>query len=138
MDEKIYIKLLKKLKKANKKSEVPVAALVTYNNKIIAISHNKREKNNDVLGHAEILCIKKATKKLKTWKLSNCKLYVTLKPCKMCEQIIKESRIQKVIYIIDRLENKKEYDKTIFTKINDQNLENKIKKSMNKFFKNIR
>ena len=112
--------------------------LLTYNNKIIAIAHNKREKSNDVTGHAEILCIKKATKKLKTWKLDQCTLYVTLKPCSMCNSIIKESRIDKVIYILDKLPEKKEYEKTIFEKNNDLQIEDNIREKMNEFFKNKR
>ena len=138
MNIDIYNKLIKEMNKATKQNEVPVAALITYNNKIIATAHNKREKLNDVMGHAEILCIKKASKKLKTWKLDQCTLYVTLKPCSMCNTIIKESRINKSIYILDKLPEKKEYEKTIFEKNNDIQIENNIKEKMNEFFKNKR
>ena len=134
MEEKIYKQLIKLINKASKVDEVPVAAIITYENKIIAKAYNKREKNNDVLGHAEIKCIEKASKKLKTWKLDKCILFVTLKPCSMCEKIINESRIKKVIYILDKTENKKEYYKTKYVKLNDLNKENNIKKIMNNFF----
>ena len=129
---------MKEMNKATKQNEVPVAALITYNNEILATAHNKREKLNDVTGHAEILCIKKAAKKLKTWKLDQCTLYVTLKPCSMCNSIIKESRINKVIYILDKLPEKKEYEKTIFEKNENIQIENDIKEKMNEFFKNKR
>lgn len=134
MEEKIYKQLVRLINKASKVDEVPVAAIITYENKIIAKSYNKREKNNDVLGHAEIKCIEKASKKIKTWKLDKCTLFVTLKPCSMCEKIINESRIKKVIYILDKTENKKEYYKTKYVKLNDLNKENNIKKIMNNFF----
>ena len=131
-------KLIKMLQKANKNDEVPVSAIITKNNKIIAATYNKREKNNDVLGHSEIICIKKASKKLHTWKLDECNMYVTLKPCGMCEKIIKESRIKNVFYIIDRSIEKKEYNKTNIKKICNNILEEKIKKIMNEFFKSKR
>ena len=134
MEEKIYKQLIRLINKASKVDEVPVAAIITYENKIIAKAYNKREKNNDVLGHAEIKCIEKASKKIKTWKLDKCTLFVTLKPCSMCEKIINESRIKKVIYILDKEENKKEYYKTEYVKLNDLNKENYIKKIMNNFF----
>ena len=134
MEEKIYKQLIRLINKASKVDEVPVAAIITYENKIIAKAYNKREKNNDVLGHAEIKCIEKASKKIKTWKLDKCTLFVTLKPCSMCEKIINESRIKKVIYILDKEENKKEYYKTEYVKLNDLNKENYVKKIMNNFF----
>jgi len=134
MEEKIYKQLIKLINKASKVDEVPVAAIITYENKIIAKAYNKREKNNDVLGHAEIKCIEKTSKKLKTWKLDKCTLFVTLKPCSMCEKIINESRIKKVIYILDKEENKKEYYKTEYIKLNNLDKENYIKKIMNNLF----
>ena len=94
MNQDIIINELNKLlDKAIKYNEVPVAALIVYNNKIIAKSYNKVEKNNSVLNHAEINVIKKANKKLNNWRLDNCELYITLEPCEMCKSIIKKSRI---------------------------------------------
>ena len=121
--------------KAFKKDEVPIGCVIIYNNKIIAKSHNTREKNNCVLDHAEINAIKKVSKKLKTWKLNECELYVTLKPCTMCENIIKQARIKKVYYLLDKLSFKKEYNNTNFEKMNFPNDYGKI---LNEFFKNKR
>lgn len=135
MEEKIYKQLIKLTKKATKKNEVPVAAIIANEkNKIITKSYNKREKNNNVLGHAEIRCIIKTSKKIKTWKLDNYTLYVTLKPCSMCEKIINESRIKKVIYILEKENYKNEYDKTLYQKENDIFKEKEIKNIMNNFF----
>ena len=84
--------------KALKEDEVPVGAVVVRAGKIVARAHNKKEQNNDPMGHCEILAIKKACKKLKTWRLIDCDLYVTLEPCMMCLGAIIHSRIKKVYY----------------------------------------
>ena len=97
-DSMILYKLNKLMDKAIKKDEVPVAALIVYKNKIIASAYNKTKKKNNILNHAEILVIEKASKKLNNWRLSDCSLYVTLEPCDMCKEIIKKSRIKEVIY----------------------------------------
>ena len=106
---KEYINELKKLtRKAIKKKEIPVACLILKDECIIAKAYNKKEKKNDPMMHAEIIAIKKACKKLKTWRLNECEMIVTLRPCKMCEEIIKESRIKKVVYILESKVTKKE------------------------------
>ena len=84
--------------KAYGEDEVPVGAVIVKEGKVIAKAHNKKEKNNDPMGHAEILCIKKACKKLGDWYLKDCELYVTLEPCVMCAGAIINSRISKVYY----------------------------------------
>ena len=79
MNQDIIISELNKLlDKAIKHNEVPVSALIVYNNKIIAKSYNRVEKNNSVLNHAEINVIKKANKVLNNWRLDDCELYITL------------------------------------------------------------
>ena len=96
-----YFNILFELtKKAYKKNEVPIAAIIVSKNKIISTAFNKRHNKNDVLGHAEIIAIKKATKKLKTWHLVDCDLYVTVEPCKMCKNIIEEAKIKNVYYFL--------------------------------------
>ena len=128
MENKIIKELIKLSNKALKKKEVPVSAIITCNDKIIAKAHNKREKKNNVLGHAEIICIRKATKKLKNWKLTKCNLYVSLKPCSMCQEVIKQARIENVFYLLEKPEYKKEYNNTNFIKI--ENTKNKEFKQM--------
>lgn len=101
--------------------DVPIGAVLVKDDKIIAISHNTRELYNDIMGHAEINVIKEASKLYNTWNLSGFELYVTLKPCSMCMEVIKQSRINKVYYLLDKLSTKKEYNKTIFEKIEEKN-----------------
>lgn len=98
-DETKYMKLaLKQAKKAYKKGEVPIGAVIVKDGKVISKAHNSREKSNLAIGHAEILAITAANKKLKTWRLENCTLYITIEPCPMCAGAIIQSRIKKVIY----------------------------------------
>lgn len=85
--------------KAYRKNEIPVAAIVVRNGKIISKSYNKRNLTNNPLHHAEIICLVKASKKLKTCKLSDCDMYVTLEPCPMCKSVINESRIRNVYFL---------------------------------------
>ena len=89
---------IKEAKKAYKLGEIPVGCVITYKDEIIARGYNKREKNNQAIDHAEIIAIKKASKKLNSWRLDNCKMYITLEPCIMCSGAIIQSRIPDVIY----------------------------------------
>lgn len=84
--------------KAKEEDEVPVGAVIVKDGKVIAKAHNKKEKNNDPMGHAEIECIRKACKKINNWYLKDCELYVTLEPCVMCVGAIINARIKKVYY----------------------------------------
>ncbi len=95
-------KILKKLNiKAIRNGDVPVSAIITYNNKILAKAYNMREYKKNPLYHAEILVIMKAAKKLNRWNLNGCVLYSTMKPCPMCLEVIKMSKIKNVYYFIN-------------------------------------
>ena len=96
MQEK-YMKLaLKEAKKAYDKKEIPVGAVIVKDDKVIAKAHNLKELKNDTTKHAEIIAIQKASKKLNSWRLENCEMYVTLEPCSMCAGALIQSRIKKV------------------------------------------
>lgn len=138
MNEKILNKLLNLAEKAYKKKETPVSAIIICKDKIIAKAYNKRNKSNHTIAHAEILAIIKANKKIKSWRLNNCSMYVTIKPCDMCMNVIKESRISNVFYIVDRLEEKKQYNKTKFIQIESTDVKNKYLKKVKMFWKNKR
>lgn len=134
MDKKIEEVLMKNLKKAYKTKEVPVAALIVFNNKIISHSYNKRLRNKDVTAHAEVLAIRKAAKKIGDWRLNDCDLYVTLEPCAMCNEIIKESRIKNVFYYVSRNDDKKGFNKTEY-KLLTKNINNSFQQYLTDFFK---
>lgn len=77
--------------------------MIVKNGKIIAKNHNRKETKNIVTKHAEILVIEKANKKLKSWRLNDCILYVTMEPCMMCTGAIIQARIKKVIYGVENI-----------------------------------
>lgn len=136
MQEKYYKEIIKLAKKAYKKKEVPVGAIIVKNNKIIAKAYNKIETCKDATMHAEIVAIKKASKKLKNWRLNDCEMYVTLEPCIMCSSAIELSRIKKTHYLIKS-------DKQIFVDKNKYIYHNNFftKEALNllqSFFKKVR
>lgn len=121
--------------------DFPVGAVLVKDNKILAKGRNTREMDHNILGHAEINCIIKASALLETWKLQKCDLYVTLKPCSMCEEVIKQSRIDNVYYLIDKPTSKKEYYKTKFSTIFSSDESTEVEEYLtllNNFFANKR
>ncbi len=89
---------IKQAKKAAQKDEVPIGCVIVKDDQIIARAYNKREMKQCGTAHAEILAIEKACKKLGSWRLEDCDLYVTLEPCPMCSGAIIQSRIRNVIF----------------------------------------
>ena len=89
---------LKQAKIAFYEDEVPIGCVIVHNDKIIARGHNKKEKNQLVTSHAEIIAIEKANKKIGSWRLEECDIYVTLEPCAMCASAIQQARIRNVYF----------------------------------------
>lgn len=96
INENFMKEALKEAKKAYNKKEIPVGAVIVKDGKIIARAHNLTESKKSALAHAEILAINKANKKLKSWRLLDCEMYVTLEPCTMCMGAIILSRIKRI------------------------------------------
>lgn len=96
MEEKYMQEAIKEAKKAYKKLEVPVGAVIVKDGEIISRAHNLKETKYDTTKHAEILAIQQASKKLKSWRLIDCEMYITLEPCTMCAGAIINSRIKKI------------------------------------------
>ena len=94
-----YMEMAIKLaKKAYKHDDVPVGAVIISHNKVISKAYNKKFVKNDVTAHAEILALQKACKKKKTTYLNDCTIYITLEPCTMCADAIKQAHINTIIY----------------------------------------
>ena len=129
---------MEKAKKAANKGEIPVAAAIVRDNRIISCEYNKKEKYKDIMAHAEVLAIKKTAKKLKRWNLNDCVMYVTLKPCDMCVEVIKQSRIQKIIYLLDKLEYKHDYNKTSSVFYKNDIFQDSYQQLLSDFFQNKR
>ncbi len=85
---------LKEAEKAQKKGEMPVGAVIVKDGVIVSRGHNEKEAKNDSTLHAEMTAIKRASKKLGSWRLTDCDLYVTLEPCTMCAGAIIQARIR--------------------------------------------
>ena len=135
MDEYYMTLALKLAKKAYDRGEVPVGAVIVKNNKILSTAYNKKNSSRKAIMHAEIIAINKANRKIHDWRLNDCTMYVSLKPCDMCMGAIAESRISKVVYASDRkyvtkdVEYKKIEDETVI--LNSTNL-------LKNFFENRR
>ena len=97
MDEKYMKEALRLAKKAAALGEVPVGAVIVHNGKVIARGYNRREIDQNGLAHAELMAMQKAYKKVGSWRLEDCTLYVTLEPCPMCTGAIINSRIARVV-----------------------------------------
>lgn len=98
-DEKFMSLALEQAKYGEKIGEVPVGAIIVDNKgRIIAKASNLREKHKTTLGHAELVAIHRACKKIDSWRLGGCTLYVTLEPCFMCAGALVQSRISRVVF----------------------------------------
>ena len=89
---------LQQARKAALEDEVPVGAVIVQNDKIITKGHNKKNARQNTLWHAEMVVLDKAQKKLNTWHLEDCELYVTLEPCPMCAGACINSRLKRVVF----------------------------------------
>lgn len=135
MNDKIIKKLFKLADKSLANDEFPVAAIIYKDNEIISYGYNKRNASNKTTDHAEIIAIERANKKLKSWRITNTCMLVTLEPCDMCKTVIKEARIDKVFYIVPRCSFKKQNKCTVFENLTlDNDLERKYKEDIETFF----
>ena len=98
MENKFMQAALKCAHKAFEEGEVPIGAVVVCDGKIISRGHNRRTKRQIATAHAEIEAIEKACKKLHSWRIPECEIYVTLEPCPMCMGAMLNSRIKKVYF----------------------------------------
>ncbi|HOP95370.1 MAG TPA: nucleoside deaminase [Dictyoglomaceae bacterium] len=146
LDVKFMRESLKEARKAFRNGEVPVGAVVVLNNEIVARGYNVRETKKDPILHAEIEALRKTSKRLKDWRLSDCTLYVTLEPCLMCFGAILQARIKRVVYGAPNIEEgftnfileaaiKKKWDKI---EIVSEVLEKDCREIMKEFFETLR
>lgn len=143
---KYMIEALKEAKKAYDINEVPVGCVIVKDNKIIARAHNKRETSQTTTAHAEILTINKACKKIGSWRLNDCDMYVTLEPCSMCSGAIIQSRIKNLYFgaydektgacgsVLNLFSYQFNHKVNVFSEVNKIECEEIIKK----FFKKLR
>lgn len=96
-DEKYMKEAIRQAKKAYAIGEVPIGCVIVHDGKIIGRGYNRRTMDKNTLAHAELIAIKKASKKMGDWRLEECTMYVTLEPCQMCSGAIVQSRMTRVV-----------------------------------------
>ena len=96
-DEKYMREAIKQAKKAYEMNEVPIGCVIVCEDKIIGRGYDRRTTDKNPLAHAEMIAIKKASKKVGDWRLEDCTMYVTLEPCQMCSGAIVRSRMKRVV-----------------------------------------
>ena len=89
---------LKMAQKAFNRGEVPVGAVIGRGERVISAAFNQRERHKNALHHAEVLAIDKACRRLGSWRLDDCVMYVTLEPCQMCMGAAVNARLARVVY----------------------------------------
>ncbi len=97
-DGKFMYAALKLAEKAKNIGEVPVGCVIVHEDKIIASGYNRRERKRNALEHAEMRAIYRACRRLRSWRLIGCELFVTLEPCPMCAGAILNARVDRVVY----------------------------------------
>jgi len=97
VDEKYMKQAIREAKKAEALLEVPIGCVIVCEGKIIARGYNRRNTDANTLAHAELVAIRKASRKLGDWRLEGCTMYVTLEPCQMCAGALVQSRIDRVV-----------------------------------------
>lgn len=127
------------------KIDIPVCALIVKNGEIISVKTNEKEKTNIVTSHAEILALNEANKKLKSWRLNDCDIYVTLEPCPMCGWAILSSRIKNLYFgsydtVYGAFSNGFNFGKILNSKINVKGgiMEEECNKLLNDYFMGLR
>ena len=140
-NDEYYIKrTINEAKKCEKTEDIPVGCIIVDKNtgRIVGKAHNKRNKDQIVTQHAEILAIEKVNKKIKSWHLNNYKLYTSLEPCEMCKKVIEISGIEDVCYCA-KSDNAKINSKMInYYQVNNPNLISESSNLIKKVFKIIR
>lgn len=124
MEEKFMKEALKEAKKAYDKLEVPVGCVIVKDGKVIARGHNLKETKYDTTKHAEIIAIQKASQKLRSWRLLDCEIYVTLEPCSMCAGAILNARLKKIY--IGTLDKKTGAVGSVFNLLEDYTFNHKV------------
>jgi tRNA(adenine34) deaminase len=98
-NDDFFIKLaLDQAKIAEENGDVPIGAVIVFENQIVGKAYNQREQLKDPTAHAEIIALTQAAAALGTWRLHGCTIYVTLEPCPMCAGALVLARLERLVY----------------------------------------
>lgn len=104
--------------------EVPIGAVVVKEGQLLGTGYNRKETDQNPLAHAELLAIEAAAKKLGSWRLIGCDLYVTLEPCPMCAGALVQARLRRVVYGTE--DPKAGYVSSLFNLVQDERLNHQL------------
>ncbi len=146
MERKFMLSALNEARTAADNGEIPVGAVIVKDGEIIAAAHNRREEKQNALSHAEIEAINIACKALKSWRLDNCEMYVTLEPCPMCAGAVINARLKTLVFgaydlkagSIDSIVNLCDYPYNHKPEIYGGICEDECLEVLREFFKSIR
>ena len=123
-----FIKLaIEQAKIAEENGDVPIGAVIVYQNQIIAKAYNQREQLADPTAHAEIIALTQAAAALENWHLNGCTMYVTLEPCPMCAGALVLSRMDRLCYGCD--DPKTGACKSLYNIVQDERLNHRLEVS---------
>jgi len=97
-DEYFMRLALREAERALSHDDVPIGAVIVHEGEVIGSGHNEREVREDPTAHAETIAMREAARALRTWRLLDCMMYVTLEPCTMCAGAIVLARLPRVVY----------------------------------------
>jgi tRNA(adenine34) deaminase len=100
-DERLMKLAIEQARIAEENGDVPIGAVIVYENQIIGRAYNQREQLQDPTAHAEIIALTQAAAFLESWRLHGCTIYVTLEPCPMCAGALVLARVDRLVYGCD-------------------------------------
>ena len=109
---------------AEENGDVPIGAVIVYQNQIIAKAYNQRELLTDPTAHAEIIALTQAATALQNWHLNGCTMYVTLEPCPMCAGALVLARVDRLVYGCD--DPKTGACKSLYNIVQDERLNHRL------------
>jgi tRNA(adenine34) deaminase len=123
--DQLYMKMaIEQAQIAEENGDVPIGAIIVYENQIIGKAYNQREQLQDPTAHAEIIALTQAAAFLESWRLHGCTMYVTLEPCPMCAGALVLARIDRLVYGCD--DPKTGAIKSLYNIVTDERLNHTI------------
>jgi tRNA(adenine34) deaminase len=124
-DDQRYMQIaIEQAHTAQENGDVPIGAVIIYQNQIIGKAYNQREQLKDPTAHAEIIALTQAAAYLESWRLNDCTIYVTLEPCPMCAGALVLARIKRLVYGCD--DPKTGSVKSLYNIVQDQRLNHRL------------